>query len=294
MAAEALGILDWGVTLDEAGHREYTLKALVTALTTEGPSAILGATGLPTLGSTWVYGGTDTAATCRNDWKVSTVLNGEPNEDWIVEIPFRSKPIETCADINPGSPLLEPPEIGGTFTKYRRQARLDKNGDPLWNAALEPITGEIAEIEDPRPTVRISQNVSALDLATVTAILRNAPLNSSTLWGVAARYVKFSNYTFTRKYFGACSVYYTEELEFEVDEFDRWYTQQGYRKRKTGAPSPPTAYNHVEIIRNENDLQPQLSYLDANANVVTTPVETKLEILDASNLLLLGIPASLA
>lgn len=294
MAATALGILDWPVERDESGHREYTLKILVAALTTDGPTAILAASGLPSVGSSWVYGGVDIDATCRADFRCTPVVTGEPNDLWIVECPFRSKPVQTCADVEAGNPLLEPPEIGGTFAKYRRKLRQDRNGDPLVNTAWEPIEGEIVEVEDPRPTVRIGRNVSALDLATVTAILRTAPLNDSPLWGIPARHLRFSNYTFTRKYFGMCSVYYTEEMEFEVDEFDRWYTNVGYRKLKAGATGPAASPDDVELYRNLNDGSLQEVYLDADGQPTLTPVETKLELLDASNLLLLGIPATLS
>jgi hypothetical protein len=298
MAGTLIGRLNWEMTRDDDGYRDYKLEWLIESLVTDGPANVHLTAGLPLTGSGWSFGDDlDLQVWCRPNMTVRPVVTGEPNDLWIVEQTFSNRPIKRCQDTEVEDPLSEPPKVGGTFQKYRREARTDRNGDPLVSSSWEPIRGEIVEVEDPRPTVYIRRNVSSIDLATTTAILRNAPLNDATLWGVSARHLRFSNYTWDVNYYGTCSAYYTEHLEFEVDEFDRPYTDQGYMRLMTSAELGGTTPNpdnpkHFKLNTN-NDGTPAWTLLNGAGVATSTPNDITLEILEESNLLLLGIPTSL-
>jgi hypothetical protein len=253
--------------------------------------------GLPQIGDTWaIFGDLDLLAFCHPDLKVTPEVTGEANTLWQAEQTFSTRAIKRCQSTSVDDPLLEPPEVSGTFTKYIREAYVDKDGDAITNSSLEIIRGELVEYDDPRPTVQVGMNVSTLPLATVTQILRQAPLNSSTMWGLPARSVKLSNFTFTRKYYESCSVYYHIVYDFEInfDTWDRWMLDHGTRRLRDSGDdeNPDDMIQH----RNGNDGSLQTVLLDGSGGLLApggTPVEIKIELFDESNLLLLGIPSSL-
>src|SRR3954463_2668780 len=109
------------MTSDADGHREYTLRALVQCTSAnDGPATVSVASGLPTCGATWAFGGeVDVYAWRRPDVKVTPKLDDEKNLIWIVELKYSTRPLENCrASCSIEDPLAEPPKINGTFQKY--------------------------------------------------------------------------------------------------------------------------------------------------------------------------------
>lgn len=294
---EVLGRLDWNMTRDDEGHREYKIKWLVHGLLTDGPANVMLCPGLPTIGSTWAFDGDlDLWAWCRPNMAVSPVLPGEPNEYWTVEQTFSTKPIKRCQDSSFENPLDEPIKIGGSYNRYQKLLKVDKDGVPLVNSAKELLPSEVREDDEPYPVVTMSQNVAALNLPLITSILKS-PLNDAPLWGLPARCVKFSNFTFDMNFYGTCSVYYTPQMEFQLSDngFDESLPDAGYQRVKEGVVDPPVYPDDYETNLDDSGV-PQWTLLDGTGrphddpdNPVMITVRKKGE----SNLLLLGIPAAL-
>lgn len=229
------GQVAWSGSRDSDGHREYRITHLVVGDDTpgfaDGPANILNTPGLPIPGSLWVIDGDfDILARCKYDATVTPVIDKERNKHWLVEQIFTTKPDDKCyirsgtgtGTGNPTDPLAEPPVISGGFVKYTQEATRDRFGFPITNSAFERIRGPLVEFDRSRLTVRIQMNESALDLNIKSAVIDT--VNSSTLWGFAARTVKLSNITWEQKFYGSdCQCYFSTTYEFEIDPegFDR-------------------------------------------------------------------------
>lgn len=293
MAATLIGLTDWWMERDDEGYRDYHVEWLLEASPWDGPANVHLCPGLPLVGSYWdFFDDLDLQVSCRPTMEVRPVVKGELNDLWTVTQVFSNRPLRRCTEEDNDDPLTQPPKASGTFVKIRQEAKTDKDGNPLLNPSFERIRGEIVEIDSPRPTVQIDRNVSSLQLAAVTLMFFNKTvLNDSPLWGLPARKVKLSNYTWSEHYQGSCLKYYTEHLEFEVDDFDRPYVATGYMKLKDGGtPGNPL---HYEANRPGADGTVVETYLDEDGAATDTPFETTLEILGETNLLSLGIPTSL-
>jgi hypothetical protein len=292
MAAELIGITDWWMERDSEGYRDYHIEWLIEAAVTDGPANVHLCPMLPIIGSYWSFlADLDYQVSCRPDMEVRPVVKGEINDLWLVTQLFSNRPLRRCSEDNNDDPLSQPPTASGTFVKIRQEAKTDKDGNPLLNPAFERIRGEIVEVDAPRPTVQISRNVSSLQLPYVTSLFfSKTVLNDSPLWGLPARKVKLANYTWNEHYQGSCLKYYTEVLEFEVDDFDRPYTATGYMKLKDGGT--PGNLLHYEANRTGADGTVTETYLDGDGAATDTPYETNLEIYGEADLLSLGIPTS--
>jgi hypothetical protein len=287
---------DWWLDRDEDGYREYKIKwLLVSDNYFDGPANVHLCPDLPAVGSIWAFDNDlDLQVWCRPQMEVRPLLTGEPNRHWYVTQTFSNKPLPRCSDADPGDPLSEPPEIGGTFVKRMRELAADRHGNPLVNSAWQRIVGDLVTVEEPWPTVTITRNVATLNQYLYWTIAKTAPLNDSTLWGLPPRHVLFSNYYWSRKYQGNCAPYYSLTMEFEVGEWDRWYQDKGTVVLKTGGN--PDNDDDFEIARSPTDGHTREVFLDGSGGKLAAGdpvVEVELELLDDSNLLLLGVPASL-
>lgn len=223
------GQRDWRMTQDREGNREYKLKMLVKADTTDGPYAVSQTAGLPLPGTYWIVDDDqDLWATCKLDSTYSPRLTDEPNQFWDCEFRFATKADDKqCKDESITDPLQIPTRISGSFSKYQEEGVYDRAGDPITNSAHEQIRGAQNEWDKNRPSVKIEMNVPLLNLGLVMPMIDT--LNQYPLWGLPPRTIKLSHFSWEKKYYGQCYVYYTWNFEFDIrfETFDRNLLDEG-------------------------------------------------------------------
>lgn len=230
--ATLIGRRVWRGSRDEEGHREYKVVHRVKCTPTEGPASILVTPGLPLPGSIWAFGvDIDPWAWCRNvtDMRpVGEIPEGDPITHWDVEHTFSTKPPpvnqQRCNDTQIEDPLLEPPRISGTYTRYQEEAMYDRFGRPVTSSSFELIRGPNNEWDANRPVVRIEQNVSSQFQAITLPSLFADHVNDSPVWNLPPRTVKLTPGPWEKRYYGTCYAYYNRVLEFEI-RFDGWDRQ---------------------------------------------------------------------
>lgn len=298
MSAALVGILDWGMTQDEEGHRNYKLKSLVKATSfSDGPYTVGQASGLSAVGSYWVIGNdNDQWAFCHPEasfqrWQA---IDGEVNYWWVVEQLFSTRPIWRCQDFTIQNPALEPPKISGSFIRDSQITFKDADGNLIKSSSYEPIP---VLKPSARPTVIIEQNQLMLGLDIFSPMVNT--LNDSPMWNLGTRTVMLTNVSWNRVLFGTCNFYYTLRMEFEVNTNGWDYTDiidQGYRAYKgTGPKTNPKNYTAIIDSNGKPVATPRL--LDGAGNVSTSSTPSYLPTVKATgqnNFFLLGIPFSLA
>jgi len=257
----------WSGVRDDEGHRTWSITFLVKGSRLDGPANALNTPGLPLPGTLWAFDNdTDFYAWCRPNATVTPLLDNEPNNYFEVEMEFSTKPPERnkqrCNDVQIEDPILEPPKISGSFTRYTEEATHDVNGRPVVNSAFEQMRGPHVEFDKSRPAVKIEQNLINMQY-TVCASMMDC-VNDRTLWGLPPRTIKLSQFSWDRKYHGFCYKYYTRTLEFEVNynTWDRSLLDEGTKVLKgewnfnTGAwelkninGAPPDPFNPTHFIR---------------------------------------------
>jgi hypothetical protein len=116
--------------------------------------------------------------------------------------------------------------------KSKIEAIKDRNGTPFKSSSHEMFRGPQVEYDSSHPTVHIEQNVSTLELPLCTSLMDH--LNDDTLWGLDARRIKLSNFSWEEKWYDVCSYYYTRIFDFEVknnanDSWDNTILDEGTR-----------------------------------------------------------------
>lgn len=235
MAARVHGVLNRTGSMDEEGNRNYAVVLRVHVDdNNDGPFAVLNATGLPAVGSTYNYeNASDDEAWLRPNCTVTNVMQeGRPTLDYNITLNYSTKPQDenqnsTCEQGEIKNPLLQPPKVRGSFTKYQEQATFDRYGLPIVSSSWELMRGPQNEWDANRPLVVIEQNVATLGLGTFAAMIDK--VNSVTMWGLPARYVKLDDVIWERKYYGQCFRYYTRVLSFSINyaSFDRDLLDEG-------------------------------------------------------------------
>lgn len=231
MPAILRGPIDAKMERDKDGYRIYRLRNRVETLRTDGPLTALSAAGLPLPGAAWIFNGEgDIWAGCKQDANVTPDQwhDGEHSGFWIVEQVFSNRgDSKRCKETQIDNPLLEPPRISGTFTKYTEEAFLNRFGAPIRNSAHEQIRGSAVEFDANRPQIKIEQNLASLDLSLLCQMIDR--VNDNPLWGLPRRTIKLSNATWEPKYYGQCFKYYTLGLEFDInfETFDRILLDEG-------------------------------------------------------------------
>lgn len=216
------GPVEWSASVDKDGYTDYKVKFLVSATVADGPSNIITAIGLPQAGDLWNFGAEyNLYAYCKQDTTVTLHPDPKlPGELWIVEKKFSTKPDEDkCKDEAITDPLLEPQKVSGGFSKITEEATYDRFRRPLLNSAQEQLRGAQVEFDGNRPSIKISQNVPDLQLFLIATYADC--VNLYPIWGMPARFVKLSNVSWERKFYGRCYVYYTRNFEFEIN-YDSW------------------------------------------------------------------------
>lgn len=225
MAAQVIGgPRNWEVARDKDGHREYKLTLLVASTSVrDGPAVVLTAPGTPRYGSFWRVGNDlDVWAWCRPEATARPLYDRDGCRWWEAQFTFSSKPTERCGERRFEEPTLEPQKVSGSYVTIREEARQDRFGNQLTNSAFQQLRGQQVEFDVHHPTVRVEQNVPLLQLPTVAALMQDGGcVNDAPMWGCPARCVRLKGFSWERKYYGLCSVYYTRTFEFEVN-FGTW------------------------------------------------------------------------
>lgn len=303
---------------DKKGHRDYTVVHLVEVSDTDdGPAIALACTGIPSIGDAWTFGNdSDVRAYCHPDAEVSghQAKDGESPSIYAVEQVFSTRPLLNCDDID--DPLLQPAKVSGNFVKYTQEAQFDRFGEAITNSAFERVRGAQVEFDQNRPTVHIQHFRSTLSLATVAGMIDH--LNISTWWGLPARTVKLSNFSWERLMDENCSFYYSKSYDFDIryEGFDRTILDEGTKCLK-GAWNESGDYI-IEAGANANNPKHMIRFKDKNdensrcilngAGVPVSSIENpetgsasgandpgaiEIEYYDEADFSLLGIPASL-
>jgi hypothetical protein len=213
----------WGGGRDDDGYREYTVTHLVESDVTDGPPEVLACPGLPAIGSFWNFTGSADGGVWCWPWAKAEYhqkKDGDPHCWWTVEQKFSNKTptgrqLKTCLDEQFDNPLLEPQKVSGSFLSKQKEAYYDKDGNRIQSTSFEPLRGEAVTFDETKATVKIDQNVAVLGLATIASMMNC--VNSAPLWGMAARCVKLSRFSWERKIWGTCAFYYTRSFEFDID-----------------------------------------------------------------------------
>jgi len=192
--------------------------------------------GLPRYGDIWYFNETNTQdvdvwAFCKMPISLEPKPgqdDGEPAREWLVGFVFSTKSeSKRCHEEQIEDPLLIPDRVSGGLIKFTEEATVDRFGKPITTSSHEQIRGSAVEFDNNRDTIRIEQNVPELELPLLVS-LRDG-VNDEVLWGFPPRCVKLSSYTWEKKYYGRCEVYYTRSLEFETSPtgFDRDLLDEG-------------------------------------------------------------------
>ena len=222
--------LDWKMEIDDQGHRNYWVWHLVHCDVEDGPYNISQTPGLPVVGAIWNYGAdVDPWAFCYPTRKFDRWqgIDGEKHEWWRVENFFSTRPRASCQEDQVEDPLLIPDRKSGSFIKYTKEVTKNRHGRYITTSSHELLTGPLVEFDHNRHTVRIEQNVAVLDLSLCSSLADH--VNNSPMWGVPARCVKLSNFSWREHFYGSCSKYFERILDFDVDRntFDREGLDQG-------------------------------------------------------------------
>jgi hypothetical protein len=213
---------------DDYGHRNYWVTYLVQSSAPyqngsgDGPRTAGLAAALPDIGDPYIFGNdSDPWALCHPNRSIKPQgqLSGDPIKTYTVEVLFSTRPMKRCMTMEWGDPLSEPQKVSGTFVKHTIEAAKDRNGVLIKNSAHEPLRGPKLEFDSSRPTVRVEQNVSTLQLDLCSSLMDH--VNDDVMWGLAARHVKLSNFTWEELWYGTCTAYYKRVFDFDLRNNDQ-------------------------------------------------------------------------
>lgn len=230
MAATLTGVLDWEGGRGDDGHRDFDVTVLYnTSDANDGPQTVMACPDNYQIGDVWNLGNDfDEWAVCTPYLRVRPVIRNEPGRWWTGEFKFTTRQqLTRCQDTPIEDPLLEPPQISGSFVKYTQERYKDRNGGILQTTAFEQLRGPQVEFDANRPTVTIGMNLPVLGLDTFASMVDT--VNDSAMWGLPARTVKLSNVSWTRYILGTCDYYYQRVLDFDIDynTWDRFLLNEG-------------------------------------------------------------------
>lgn len=219
MTCLLLGPTRWEGSRDVEGYRTWKITYRIACDASDGPANALQTPGLPLIGSYWIINDDfDNWAWCRPDATIVPVTDVSRNNFFLVTMTFSNKPPDKdkqrCNTTQIEDPLLEPPKIQGSFSRYTEEATYDRFGDPILSSAWEPIRGPTVEFDKNRAGIKIQMNVLNLDLSTLA--LAADTVNMFPMWGCPYRSIKLSDPTWEKKYYGTCFVYFSVNLNFEV------------------------------------------------------------------------------
>lgn len=217
MAAILLGRTNWEMERSEDGHRNYLIEwRIETDSPDDGPATVFNCPGLPTVGSWWaIANDLDLWAFCHPQWTCRPQVTEEANVLWILTQPFSTRPFKRCQDTQIENPLLEPPDISGSFVNYRKEATKDAEGKLILSSSLEVIRGAAVERDYGNHSIEITLNTLELGLDSYVELIHH--VNDAPLWGLERRMIKFSNVRWQRLMYGTCTAYYRKSFTFDID-----------------------------------------------------------------------------
>jgi len=233
------GPVTWEGEQDDDGYRTFTVVHRVegddTPHSADGPSNVMNTPGLPQPGDAWLIDGDqDQWVTFTRYMKVTPHFSdGTKNKWWTITQRATNKPApddkQRCPSDPVEDPLLEPPKVSGSFVNFSEEATHDRFGIPILSSSHEMIRGAQVEFESGTMSLRIEQNVATNYQAVVLPATLMHYVNSEPIWGLSARTVRLSGWSFDRKFHGQCQIYYTRVLEFSIkfDTHDREVVDEG-------------------------------------------------------------------
>lgn len=300
MAAISLGPISWDGGRDDEGYREYSMTSRVRAEKGDGPAAVMQASGLPAIGSTWCpepdITDVDIWAFCTPYMRVERLESEEDGEGlyYTVEQKFSTRPWIRCQDDPVANPLLEPAKFSGSYTNMLREATTDKDGNLLLMSSLERMRGPEVEVEAGWPTVVVSLNYATLDVADLGEM--RGTLNSTTMWGLSARKIRLKDATWERNFYGTCQKYFTVTYTFEVSytTWNRLIVDEGTRYLyKSGVDA--TVFSNYIKARDAFD-EPTTVLLNGSGRPATNAASVFVHnkaLENETNFLLYSIPATI-
>jgi hypothetical protein len=251
LTATYKGPKSWSCTRDEDGHRTYKLVCLVQCTdVNDGPAVVLACPGLPQIGQPWAIGNdSDPWAFITPQVTINPVLGEEPYLWYTAEFTATTKPWHRDQQNPVGDPLSEPPQITYTFVKTTAEAVEDRFGWPVYNSCWERLRGKQIEFDSGTLSVRIVQNLAAVDIAGLVQSFQT--VNQKTMWGLPPRTIKLGEAQVERKYYANLLVYLTRSLTFECN-WNGWdrnlldegtkvlYGQWQFTSGQPAPPAPPT------------------------------------------------------
>lgn len=206
----------WNMERDAEGHRFYHITYHVEADVTDGPANVLLTPGLPTPGAYWnVDGDVDLGAYFNLESEVKPLVDNEPNTEWEVTLVFTSKPLKRCYDTQ-FDPLTEPMILSGSFSNHHKEITTDRFGKPILTSSHEQIRGPQVEFEVSYPIVKIKQNVLALQLSLLKAVIDK--VNDAPLWGMLKGEIRLNSVSWEQKFYGTCLVFFERTFEFHIKD----------------------------------------------------------------------------
>lgn len=235
MSASVVGPLTWSAMRNVDGERE--LKVVWEVETTsvdDGPIEVMNASGLFAIGSTWSLGNdSDTWLICSPKIEVAEYQKkrGDPHRYWKATQHFMTPSLhqKRCQDTSVENPLNEPDRVSGSFNTYTEEVAFDRFGLPILTSSHESLAGSIVEFDKGKDYVEIEQTIASMDSELPTMSGLKHYVNSTNMWGLSPRMVKFSNYSWTRYVYGTCTYYFTRRMRFDIDQttFDRVALDEG-------------------------------------------------------------------
>jgi hypothetical protein len=291
MSAEAVTHpYDWSKESTEEGDEIYTLSWRVnTTSLTDGPDVAWTAAGLPYPGASLNVGGT------TNPWaffqgKGSAKLQKQDanRKLWNLTTVFSTKPIKRCSASRVDDPLLEPPNVKGSFSQVMEEALADKDGNPIQNTVKQRYTGSIVQTPKSRPVVELEMNVAWINLAWLAEYADT--VNSNVQWGQAVRTIKCTVGPWERVLYGSCYYYFVVRFTFEL-KTDKWDLHlPNIASRERVLDSDPWEYKSYKLADEENSK----GFVDATSGYATATANfLDFRVLKEKDFSIVGWPASL-
>ena len=308
MSTTLVGPVDWGTSRDREGYREYDLTWLIEvtnqyspSLAITDPADISETAGLPTIGSSWSdlswITGSDAAAWCTPEYEIRPygVIQGEAPTFYTYKSIYSTRPFKKCSESNFQNPLFEPPEISGSWVDKKFYPYVDRDGNWYVTRAGERLEGSITETDDSDWELNISFNSLALPLDLINDLRHH--LNISPMWGLPVATIKFSKYSFSRKFYGRCFPYYNNSMGFSIrPDWNQYIPETSEMELVPGGnPQNPKHWIRRKDVFAENVPRLQLDtaglpFVDPNTQTMSVLTRKPYFL---GNLFLLGVPSSL-
>lgn len=289
-------LYDWSSQEDDDGHVDVDVTWLVvTDVVTDGPETIR-LTALPAAGAPFVIGTASVAYFYARRPRSAKRVSTNPNDKrrWYVKQLFSTRPLRRFDVTGPISdPLLEPPDISGSALTYLRRFMYDRSGNPLVSSSGERYTGPEVEDEDNDLELVIVQNRATDELLAIASVMRTNPWNDATLYGLPAKTWRLSGFGTQKVYVGDGTPYWKRTIKLKTGTFIRSILDEGTMEFIGTDPANPKHYARIKDGRGENVKKLPL---DGNGNVLTdltNPQYNDFELKGTSDLLTLGLPATL-